>query len=564
MPVYRLDLSSGEVRERKRTPQGGLVADASLTRTGVFPYRNEDGSQRMELRHPDEVFHPDSLATYPLAPVTVDHPGRVGPDNWRDHAVGTVGKDVRRDGSYVHGELHLQDGKTIERALKGAEEPGALREISCGYHCDLDPTPGDYQGQHYDAVQRNIRINHVAVGPPGWGRMGAGARMHLDSGAAVSGEPVTAKEYASLAAAAEEDSKAATEASNDAARARTTAVEQGAHGKPGSLTAEEGFHRSQVHERTAGEHHARAVRRHVLAAAAADGAGDDGSTRHHKRFAAMHAHQVLQHAKNANGAWDHKAHPLADYEALAKDGMAADHAEKGAAAGTYVRPVPVTATTEAHTMTEEERKALEKLQADLAEQRARADKLEAKQREDAGELTKLRAENDMLKLQSESAKQDSVSAEERAKSDRKFRDAVRETVALHADARMVFATADDPAGAKWEPGDKGADHIRRDIVKHLEPRATLVYDGKDLEGPALLPVYQLAIGRKRELDKQQAEAQAASHAAEQHEDGAGMGGEGDDDGDAPGSADKARKDMVNRKRDAWKKNKKDAKRGKAA
>ena len=51
--VYRLDLSSGEVKARKRTPQGGLVADANLTRTGVFPYRMEGGGTRRELRSPE-------------------------------------------------------------------------------------------------------------------------------------------------------------------------------------------------------------------------------------------------------------------------------------------------------------------------------------------------------------------------------------------------------------------------------------------------------------------------------------------------------------------------------
>ena len=182
--VYRLDLSSGETKARKRTPQGGLVADANLTRTGVFEYRDENGGRRRELRSPEEVFDQKSLASYPLAPVTVDHPGRVGPDNWKTHAVGHVGAAVRQAGHFVAGEVHVQHGGAMERA-----ENGELSEISCGYHCDLDPTPGVYQGQPYDAVQRNIRINHVALGPKGWGRMGPETRMHMDSGAAVSGEP---------------------------------------------------------------------------------------------------------------------------------------------------------------------------------------------------------------------------------------------------------------------------------------------------------------------------------------------------------------------------------------
>ena len=191
--VFRLDLASGAVVSRKRTPQGGLIAAANLTRTGVFPYRQADGSVRRELRSPEEVFAPDSLATYALAPVTVDHPGKVGPANWKTHSVGIVGPDVRKDGDYVAGEVHIQHADTIGRA-----ESGDLKELSCGYSCEVDRSPGTYKGQPYDAIQRNIRINHVALLPSGQGRMGPGASIHLDAGEAISGEPETAR--AALAA----------------------------------------------------------------------------------------------------------------------------------------------------------------------------------------------------------------------------------------------------------------------------------------------------------------------------------------------------------------------------
>jgi len=209
--VFRLDLSSGEVGERRRTPQGGLIANANLTKTGIFSYRMANGKTRRELRHPKDVFHPDSLATYPLSPVTIDHPGRVGPSNWKTHAVGTVGADVRPNGNFVSGDIHLQHGDAIDRA-----ESGELREISCGYQCEIDPTPGTYEGQPYDVAQKKIRINHVALGPAGWGRMGPETRMNLDASEAVSGEPETAR--AALAeqwAAKAEQRSAATAAQLD-------------------------------------------------------------------------------------------------------------------------------------------------------------------------------------------------------------------------------------------------------------------------------------------------------------------------------------------------------------
>ena len=178
--VSRFDLSAGTVGERT-TGAGGLIAKAKLTRVGVFPYAMPDGSTRLELRHPDDVFAADSLATFPHATLTVGHPGRVDPSNWKKHTVGHVA-DAKREGDFVAGELHVQHGEAIEDA-----KDEKLKELSCGYSCDIDPTPGTYKGQRYDVAQKNIRINHVGMGPSGWGRMGPDVKLHLDSGCAVGG-----------------------------------------------------------------------------------------------------------------------------------------------------------------------------------------------------------------------------------------------------------------------------------------------------------------------------------------------------------------------------------------
>lgn len=553
-PVYRLDLSIGEVHDRKRTPQGGLVADANLTRTGVFPYRNADGTTRMELRRPSEVFDRTSLDTYPLAPVTVDHPGRVGPHNWRDHAVGTVGAAVRQHGDFVRGELHLQDGKTADRA-----EAGDLREISCGYTCDLDPTPGEYQGQLYDAEQRNIRINHVAVGPPGWGRMGPDTRMHLDSGAAVSGEWV--KDSAKLTDAAEKASKSATESSNKAAGARATTIEKGSGTRPNGpadlpQTDDKTYGHSPDHERAAGESHIEAVKAHLRAAESTSGLAS-ASPDHHDLQARAHAHHVLSHAKNAGASWDHNKHPLQEFETLARSVISKDSAHS------YVRHE--TATSKASTMTDEERKALEKAQADAAQaksdlEKARqdaaaastaADKASAKSREDAAKIATLEAENQLLKLQakpradaaSDVAAKGAALAEEQR---------VEEMIQLREDARLVFATAADPDGKAWTHKGKVPDVIRREVLVHLEP--SLKLDGIEAiadvgaRSQALRVVYDTAMARKREVDKQNAQAQSA--ASGDRDDG-DSGGYGDDD-EEPVSAEKARKDMIKRKKDASK------------
>lgn len=173
--VHRVDLEAGKLLDRRRTQQGGLIARANLTRTGVFEYRDANGGVRRELRHPDDVFEPESLATLEHATYTDDHPDKVHPGNFRQVVRGHV-VGVHRDGKFVSGEIHIQDADGIQKA-----EKGDLQENSCGYECLLDPTPGEYEGQKYDARQRRIRYNHVAGGPPGWGRAGPEVRMHLDS-----------------------------------------------------------------------------------------------------------------------------------------------------------------------------------------------------------------------------------------------------------------------------------------------------------------------------------------------------------------------------------------------
>ena len=182
--VMRLDF--GKFSKVERTPQGGLRIPANLTRTGVFPYRQPDGTVRRELRTPDEVFKEDSLRTLRSAPVTDLHPKEMlRPRNWRELAVGHVGEDVKRDGEFVASDLMIQDENAIRLV-----ESGDRKELSCAYTCRLDMTPGTTDaGERYDAIQRHIRYNHVAIGPGGWGRAGSDVALRLDAGDAVQVTP---------------------------------------------------------------------------------------------------------------------------------------------------------------------------------------------------------------------------------------------------------------------------------------------------------------------------------------------------------------------------------------
>lgn len=162
MRTTRLDRS---VLAGARYDERGYMYDSPvLTRTGVFNYRNADGSTRREYRPPDEVFNKDSLDSYRGKPFTVQHQ-KVDAKNARAITVGTVLSEGREDG---------KDGfHRLLRADVVVHDPSAIKEngwkdISVGYSISLDETPGiSPEGEKYDAIQRNIRVDHVAIVPQG-------------------------------------------------------------------------------------------------------------------------------------------------------------------------------------------------------------------------------------------------------------------------------------------------------------------------------------------------------------------------------------------------------------
>jgi hypothetical protein len=170
--VTRYDI--GELSRARKTPQGFLRVDARLTRTGIFEYHNPDGSVRRELRLPEVVFDAETLESFLGAPVTDDHPPvMLDPSNVKQYAKGNIAGEMKRDGEFVRAPLLVTDEALAEKMAAGKVQ------ISCGYQCDLEPTPGEWRGQKYDAVQRNIRGNHVAVVDAG--RAGAACAARMDS-----------------------------------------------------------------------------------------------------------------------------------------------------------------------------------------------------------------------------------------------------------------------------------------------------------------------------------------------------------------------------------------------
>lgn len=159
----------------EKTAEGFLVARAPVTSIGVFSYRNPDGSERRELRLPEEVFNADSLASLRLKPLTLLHPEEaVTPENIEALQVGSVGSDVTTDSYRVYVSLAATKKDGID-----AVENGTARSLSCGYTCDIEWTSGTMWGMKFDCIQRNIRYNHVALVPVP--RAGDGNSIRMDA-----------------------------------------------------------------------------------------------------------------------------------------------------------------------------------------------------------------------------------------------------------------------------------------------------------------------------------------------------------------------------------------------
>ena len=154
------------------TEEGYLVDHPIVTSVGIFVYHNPDGTERRELRLPEEVFAAKSLASYKGKPVIITHEaGYVDTENVQEEHVGTILSEGYQDGNDVRAEIIIHDMDTV-RGI-------GLRELSLGYNLRLEETPGVWEGQPYDAIQRDIEINHLALVEKA--RAGEQARLNIDS-----------------------------------------------------------------------------------------------------------------------------------------------------------------------------------------------------------------------------------------------------------------------------------------------------------------------------------------------------------------------------------------------
>lgn len=159
----RSDIAS----EREYTDEGFLQVPARISRMGIQEYLaielglvDRDPKDIIKVYRPEEeVFNESSLKSFANKPITNNHPPElVSAKNAKDFSVGMSGPEVLKDGMFVKTTLHVTDGAAIAQIESGKVE------LSNGYTADIEWVPGvTTNGEEYDAIQRNIKGNHIAI-----------------------------------------------------------------------------------------------------------------------------------------------------------------------------------------------------------------------------------------------------------------------------------------------------------------------------------------------------------------------------------------------------------------
>lgn len=172
------DRSSYRITRREYTDEGFMRVPGHVARTGIQEYLarelglDGDPNRIVKVYRPaEEVFHPDSLASYAGADITLNHPkGLVDAKNYTATSKGAVRGSGSESGIFVQCDLIVKAQDAIDAINSGK------CELSAGYTAIYEYAPGvTADGEEYHYIQREIRINHVAIVDRA--RAGANARI---------------------------------------------------------------------------------------------------------------------------------------------------------------------------------------------------------------------------------------------------------------------------------------------------------------------------------------------------------------------------------------------------
>lgn len=155
-----------------------LIENNPISKEGVFPYLGKTISPQLEPNKIYNVYRPfneiskeDTLKSFDGVPFINGHE-MIG-ENFtpydQRHADGVL-MNVKADNGMLFGDL-----KIFSEDMKSKIQAGK-KELSLGYKCDYRLCKGVFNGVPYDAIQLNLRGNHIALVDKG--RMGNDVRVY--------------------------------------------------------------------------------------------------------------------------------------------------------------------------------------------------------------------------------------------------------------------------------------------------------------------------------------------------------------------------------------------------
>lgn len=154
--------------ETRMTDEGFLETNAVFARAGIQSYLAIELGELFKDRHPlelikvlrpvDEVLK--SKDTFASKVVVNGHPDDfVTVDNASEVSVGFCGDAIH----FIEDDASLKTKLTFTDANAISDIKSGKRALSAGYFSHVEREDGIFDGEKYDAVQKNIRGNHISL-----------------------------------------------------------------------------------------------------------------------------------------------------------------------------------------------------------------------------------------------------------------------------------------------------------------------------------------------------------------------------------------------------------------
>jgi hypothetical protein len=151
---------------REKDANGFLhVKNCHCTKVQIAPYLGCEISKDLIADKVYNVYRPEeelnkaeTIQSLNGVPLQLEHHDDTAEKPAQYTRIGATGTDAVFEYPYLSNSLHFFNQKAIDLI-----ESGEKCELSIGYDCEIHKEAGEFEGVPYDFVQRNIKIQHVAL-----------------------------------------------------------------------------------------------------------------------------------------------------------------------------------------------------------------------------------------------------------------------------------------------------------------------------------------------------------------------------------------------------------------